>query len=266
MDDTIPKIIYKYRNWDDENHQKVLKENSLFCASANLFNDPFDCKIYKNHFLLDSNEKLNQYVEDSISEHKDWLIENNRNFDVEKANLKRKLQNISQYQLEHEKIEDSYTNDFLGVVSFSGRWDSILMWSHYANYHQGFCIGFNEFTLRNSRLFGKGGNVIYTKDFPVFDPLNNDLNAALFKPFYKSLEWKYEEEYRMMNIYFDMFPKKPNRIVTFQDEHIEEIILGLNISTKTKNEIIEIAKDRNFPVYQIEKVPFKFEISRRKIL
>lgn len=266
MDETLPKIIYKYRNWDDPNHKRMLENNELYCAAPSLFNDPFDCKIYKNHYLLDSQEKKEEYVEASIRNYKDWFIQNKRNIDEEKFLLRKRLEDLDKYQTEHENIEDSYTDNFLGVVSFSGRWNSILMWSHYANYHFGFCVGFNELKMRNSRLFGKGGNVIYKEDFPVFDPLNNDPQASMFKPLYKSLEWSYEEEYRMINLYYNARPTKPNRIVVFQDDFIEEIILGLKTSEKTKKEIIDIAIKKNKVVYQIEKVPLKFELTKTRIV
>jgi hypothetical protein len=266
MEKSLPEIIYKFRNWDDPNHKRVLENNELFCAPPNLFNDPFDCKIYKNHHLLDTPEKKNAYVDASLKDHKDWLVQNKRDINKEKFILRQRLNNIDNYQKSHEKIEDKYTEDYMGVVSFSGRWNSILMWSHYANYHQGFCIGLNESKLRNSRLFGKGGNVIYTDTFPVFDPLVNDSNTNLFKPLYKSLEWQYEEEYRMMNLYFDMYPEKPNRIVVFPDNSVEEIMLGLKISDKSKKDIISLAKLKNVPIFQIEKVPYKFELSRIQIL
>lgn len=266
MDKALPKTIYKYRNWDDLYHKKILTENSLFCSPANLFNDPFDCKIYKNHFLLNTPEKKDQYVENSIRNYIDWLKNNGRDIDKEKFILRQRLNDIESYQKESENIEDDYTDKYLGIVSFSARWDSILMWSHYSNYHQGFCIGFNEYKLRNSRLFGKGGNVIYTNDFPVFDPLISDFNASLFKPLYKSKEWEYEQEYRMMNLYFDNKPNEPNRVIVFDDEYIEEIILGLKASQETKKEIIGIAKVKKVPVFEIEKVPFKFELTRKQIL
>lgn len=266
MEQKLPKIIYKFRNWDDPNHKKTLELNELYCAAPSLFNDPFDCKIYKNHYLLDTSEKKEEYIKMSINTHISWLKANNKNIDKEKFILRQRLNNINRYQNEHENIEDKYTDDYMGVVSFSAKWNSILMWSHYANYHYGFCVGFNESKMRDSRLFGKGGNVIYQEDFPVFNPMINDEETSVFKPMYKSLEWSYEEEYRMINLYYNMSPKKPNRIVVFDDDFIEEIILGMKTSERSKKEIMEIAKKKNKPLFQIEKVPFKFELTKTRLL
>ena len=51
--------------------------------------------------------------------------------------------NAERFQNEFSKREFEKANAHHGVICFSGRWDSVLMWSHYANYHKGFCLGFN---------------------------------------------------------------------------------------------------------------------------
>lgn len=53
---------------------------------------------------------------------------------------------VSRPELKNLKrqVEDEINNlKSFGVVSFSKRNDSILMWSHYADSHKGFCIGFH---------------------------------------------------------------------------------------------------------------------------
>lgn len=65
-----------------------------------------------------------------------------------------------------------------------------------------------------------------------------------------------------------MYPNRPtetDRIIQIPFEFIDEINLGISISEKDKNDIIEIAKNRNIKVYQTKKVPFKFELSRFKL-
>jgi hypothetical protein len=68
MEDKTPlNVLYKYRNWTDENHKKMLKENELFFASPRSFNDPFDCKIPVNFSILNTNEKIDLYVKALIA-------------------------------------------------------------------------------------------------------------------------------------------------------------------------------------------------------
>jgi hypothetical protein len=55
----------------------------------------------------------------------------------------------SQWALEHTRLEsfESY-----GVSCFSESWNSILMWSHYADRHKGICLGFDVPEERTHRL------------------------------------------------------------------------------------------------------------------
>ena len=40
------------------------------------------------------------------------------------------------------------------------------MWSHYANNHTGFCVGFDEKMMKYSSLFDKGAMVDYINEYP----------------------------------------------------------------------------------------------------
>lgn len=55
------------------------------------------------------------------------------------------------------------------------------------------------------------------------------------------------------------------RLIAVPNEVISEVVLGINISTDDKDEIVEICRRKNIPVYQARKVPFKFAIDRELI-
>ena len=38
----LPPKLYKYRNFDDPNHLRVISHNEIFFSSPKNFNDPFD--------------------------------------------------------------------------------------------------------------------------------------------------------------------------------------------------------------------------------
>ena len=61
-----PKIVYKYRSWDNPVHQRVLKFNELFVSSPKNSNDPFDCRIPINYSQLDTPEKIKRFVRKSL--------------------------------------------------------------------------------------------------------------------------------------------------------------------------------------------------------
>ena len=65
-----PEKIFKYRDWTNSFHQKILTENEVFMSSPKLFNDPFDCRITTNFSLLDTSEKKKAYVDYLFNKHK----------------------------------------------------------------------------------------------------------------------------------------------------------------------------------------------------
>lgn len=261
--ENYPDIIYKYRSWSNPFHQNILLKNEVFLSAPKYFNDPFDFRVPKNHYLLDTDEKIQKYVNDGIEKHKKWLIADGRNLEQEKINLTQRLQNLEQYQKEHEELEDEEMNKHYGVLSLSARWDSILMWSHYGDFHKGFNIGYNEVKMRESGLFGKGGPIGYSNDFPIIDPFSeHSMQTSFLQTHYKAKEWEYEEEYRLAKLYFPHPPGDEERIVVIPNEFIEEINLGISISEKDKSEILQIAKEKNIKIYQLQKTPFKFELTR----
>jgi hypothetical protein len=260
-------IVYKYRNLNDEYHKNMLLKNEVYLSSPNDFNDPFDCKISLNHHLLDTEEKIETYVKKGTSENIDLLIKNNKNIENEENKLRTRLQNLDEYQKEYERRNSNYVNENIGVFSMSRRWNSILMWSHYGDFHKGYCIGFNEKILIDSKCFEFGGDVNYTNDFPIINPLINYKaeDRVFSQTHYKAKDWEYEEEFRLANLYFDKTEKTSIRIVTVPEKCIVEVILGLNIEEKNKEEIIIECKKRNIPVYQISKDKYKFKIIRKLI-
>ena len=264
----IPNVIYKYRDWNNKYHKSILEENSLYMANASAFNDPFDCKISTNFHLLDCDEKRQQFINDSITQNIDHILANNIDVAQHRITLGNRLKDIDTFQKFSDDIEFSKNNDHIGILSMSARWNSILMWSHYGNFHQGFCVGFSEEKMRNSPLFGKCGLVNYVLDFPVYTPFEDkeDKERQQMKVFYKSTEWKYEEEYRLVNMYVGIpFPKQ-DRTVKISDDFIVEINLGIGISDQHKKELLKIAAEKNIEVYQLSKVPFRYELERKRIL
>jgi len=77
--------------------------------------------------------------------------------------LKNKKERIK-VQKNHEKLRKSSLDKYGGIIALSSRWDSILMWSHYANNHKGYCIGFDSKKLVDSKMFSSFGLVSYPND------------------------------------------------------------------------------------------------------
>ena len=207
----FPPIVYKYRSWQDPYHRAMLQDNELYLSSPADFNDPFDCRIPVNYLLLDSPDKITEYVEDFIARDIEQILANG--MDVAR------LRNMMTDRLMNHREEmqkDSQTEEFArmdihyGVLSLSARWDSILMWSHYADKHRGYCIGFHEPSLQQAGIFGRGGMVMNNEHddaYPEVDPRDqNAMRKAFLQTHYKAWEWDYEKEYRLTNYFLIKLP------------------------------------------------------------
>jgi hypothetical protein len=246
MENKIPEKVYKYRDWSNSLHKNILLHNELYLASPKDFNDPFDCRIPKNFI------RIIEKGEESYS--------SNPQLDNDPIS----------FQREYEKQQTEILDKHYGILSMSNKWNGILLWSHYANFHKGFCVGFWEDKLRISGSFARTGIVDYRQEFPYIRPTleknqEDRLQRIHIQTTTKSKDWENEGEYRFLKCFFPNEPKSFERLITVPNEVISEVVLGINISPDNKDEIIEICKRKNIPVYQARKVPFKFAIDRELI-
>jgi len=81
------------------------------------------------------------------------------------------LPNSEIHRICKERIDSGFYKDYLksineefGIFSLSKSKNNLLMWSHYADSHKGYCIGFDHEMLLN--ISGSLGSVIYSNLFP----------------------------------------------------------------------------------------------------
>jgi hypothetical protein len=92
-------------------------------------------------------------------------------------------------------------NENLGVLCLTEKPDNLLMWAHYADHHRGVVIEFDgNHAFFNRRVgaqdeFRHFRKVVYTEDRPTV--FLNDSNAVDFF-YFKSKEWDYEQEWRLI--------------------------------------------------------------------
>lgn len=139
--------------------------------------------------------------------------------------------------------------DTTGICSFAGDSQQLLLWSHYARSHEGFCavfstiqllraiVGMNIRDKREAYLFGVNYQKLYPRIRPISDGVEKSIRLALTT---KSDEWSYEREFR-----FIMF-HDTNRAVQFPQNVLARVLLGCRIKKEHRSEISEIVS-RNFP-------------------
>jgi hypothetical protein len=264
--ENYPEIVYKYRNWTNEFNKNVLLKNQLYLSSPKDFNDPFDCRISDNYYLLDNPDKINEYVNGVVTRQRNAILQRGLNIESERQRLINKISDIANTQQEQETIHFDQQDIRLGILSLSEQWDNILMWSHYAEFHRGYCIGLYEEKLRESQFFGSGGQVFYQKKFPELNPLDRDIHRKSFiESHSKAEDWAYEKEYRLIKLFYPNLPSASERIITIPDNFIAEVIIGLCTPEDHKQEIIDICKKRGIKIFTTYKKPFEFKIERTEI-
>jgi len=266
--DNLPEIVYKYRTWEDKFHKRILTNNELYMASPKLFNDPFDCRIPPDFIHLSENE-ANQYMTDLFIRH--FYVNELAHCDMAetKKKFESRFMNRRKFQKEAEKLKFAIEDESYGILSLCTIWNGILLWSHYANHHRGFCVGFWTEKLANLGTLGRFGPVDYKIKFPSIKPVvpkeeTQSLIQAFIQTHTKSINWEYEEEFRFVNIFEK--DRQHLRTIQFPDDVFAEVILGISISESDKINKMKVCSKKGIPVFQTKKRDFKFRIDRVKVV
>lgn len=250
----FPEIIYKYRNWDIDNHKRILTNNEIYFANPLTLNDPYDFRVTWDFSLLDSPQKIQNYFSSIVQDQWMKLVANGKEIPEVILAMKNKYLEGLDLQNCFDEIHQS-TLPYYGVFSCSQIWNNILMWSHYANNHKGFVVGFYLQELFNCpTLNAMVGSVIYGKQFPKLEPLKiNNIEYFIWNSYSKSIDWEYEHEFRFAKLFYPNLPNDNQRKFIFPDKVIAEVVIGSEADERQKNEIHSFCIEKKIPVYIIRK-------------
>ncbi|WP_218619101.1 DUF2971 domain-containing protein [Vibrio algicola] len=213
--------VYKYLPFS-EGSKRILSDGTMKFSHYSDFNDPFDCKTAYDI------EKSMEYV----NTRPDIFSEAGRQLGLSKIGLeqtKDKMLSQMRASLETGEFHEGIIGE-VGICCLTKTPDNLLMWSHYADNHKGFVI---EFTLSHKdyemhmgnveeKLFG--WDVEYSNNMPMITAGTRDFNAVKDVFLTKSLDWKYESEYRVLAM------QKGPGIHNIDRSMITKVIGGVNIS------------------------------------
>lgn len=193
-------------------------------------------------------------------------------------------QDLSELNIQTAKIEDSLVeaaeklkqkiNELIGVTCFAERPDNILMWSHYANKHTGFCVEYDFSKLKSLEAKLMLFPVIYSKKRPMlpmelfdFSDLSNvklrdgnlpipEIVEALLT---KSDIWQYEEEWRVVCFLRNLNEQK------LIENMASKVYLGTNIDKEDEEKIVALANKKGILVrkFSISDDEFKLQIQEK---
>ncbi|HEY3369341.1 MAG TPA: DUF2971 domain-containing protein [Prolixibacteraceae bacterium] len=247
-DTLAPEILYKYRDWTNRNHRKMILHQEIYFPRPSEFNDPFDGNIPIRWDLMPYEECLEKNIEIINIAHKD------KDQSLVRAYAKKVTDDKTLWhpdKLVKERPEQlEKWNSIIGLFSMSSMPDNILMWSHYSFNHTGFVVGFNTNSLINDYDFDYIEPIIYQTQYPTISGLD-DTTAQFHKKFFcKSDLWTYEGEWRISKNHI----KK--RVVKLHQETINRVIIGSCTAIDQTKSIIKLSKKSlgaDIPIFKASK-------------
>lgn len=250
-----PEIGHLYKFYGLTTHSlSVLINNRVWFSKPSTLNDPFDIDIDFAHDMTPSDFK-----------HMIQVLKGQTGITGERAELLRQLEKEIPNQNALEEMNAIITAKFRedrknwGVFCMCESYRSILMWSHYADNHKGFCIQF----VRNPNT--KLGDIEWTRpvSYSCEYPSPNPYSANGFKRiddydelfFTKAKCWEHEKEWRMLN-------KNGNTELPLEKfTDISAIIFGLKMQETQRKTIKRIFSDRKEVKFlQATRIRNKFEL------
>jgi len=119
----------------------------------------------------------------------------------------------------------------MGVFSMTEDKENILLWSHYAAYHNGFCI---ELRTDNT-FFSRARHVDYDMVLPclnLLEPWDKLIKHGVAGLLTKARNWAYEKEWRIIDVDGVGAQKYPS-------EALSSVILGCKMSPDNKKQVKE---------------------------
>lgn len=209
----INKHLHRYQKIDEKLYSS-LKNNYQWFSHPLDFNDPYDCNIEL------------EYGNNTPYEVENFCIE----IDNRGSSSKQSLNEIIKYFVDNSdeisnvmKTHDAESVSKKRICCFSEKDDSLLMWSHYADNHEGVCLSF-DFT-KDLDFFDVPYCVEYLERYPKINFIKDWSIIKVFRIQLatKSKEWEYEKEIRIIKVY-DRQPYKQD--INFKKEALSSIKFG----------------------------------------
>ena len=306
----LPQILFKFYSPTEENILDI-RNKRIWLSSPTTFNDPFECSIgfnmdeYIKSIIIkfaireqkrncpvatstftkeDLYQIYNSYTKDSIK-----AISQKKDFTLCLMLILQQKDIAFQDYISHmiSKRRDTAINFINSMKSYNYRiacfstdWnfrkvcDNLLLWAHYTQNHQGFCVEYDISDLQQRKNECVKGNSLYSQLilglFPVY--YNNkriQMPKTIVEKHYhdkidyndektiqrirlrsllsKSLSWNYEKEWRL--IVNHKIAEYYNNRISFP--FIKAIYIGCNASEQLISKLSEIGKDLNIRVYKM---------------
>ncbi len=222
-------------------------------------------KLY-NIFNVPDTKKFNDF---SLTERERFILVNNI-VELKRISVKNEdissdlLYSIFERYLNIIKLYRNYESASR-ISCFTTKKDNMLMWSHYANGHRGFCIEYSskfdtsfdyvDWCLKLFPVIYSDKMEDFTDDF-VDNYFRDSLNDSYIKNLYykvllsKDIKWCYENEFRLIKFLDLKDPIEKEAYnsgigIKFETFPIKSVYLGYKMENEQKDYIINLIKEKN---------------------
>ena len=290
-----PQSLFKYLSFGERLLEQLCYKQVYYASPAS-FNDPLDCQPVVTADGGISNDALEQLLAEMIRRRSRKEIDvamkkltlqeegdtARRNALVE--NEAKKTIGILGYEATNPEIVDQtgYHHDGLtraighemrkgygtGLLCLSSKFDSPLMWSHYADQHRGVCIEYDVSKVKQGSLhkvfYDTARAVSANQLHDFFVSGNENTRSAIDTAclLTKSTEWRYESEWRILGPLG--LRKSPGTL--------KSVIFGMRCTETLQYAIVKSMEDRyklegrgKVKLWEITKPSDGFKLKRKPI-
>jgi hypothetical protein len=281
----FPSSLFKYRGASDLAFEAVTT-GSIWLAAPRTLNDPCDSSLYFDDreifrviFRDLSTDPSNRWTESEL----DRICSSTNPIDESLAIVLAKYPPLPDEYIASLRAELSEQSGSIGLMlnahlqnssaicAFSTEPLSLIMWSHYADSHQGFCIeypfdGLDANDYRRRHTFPviyqeESFDLLRETEFAIRLDANLDIESLFVSAaIRKSTEWSYEQEWRFIGTcdpgaLGSCFPMpKPSRF-----------ILGSRMKDAARERLLSLARTLGVPCFATRLAEGKFRLELLEI-
>jgi hypothetical protein len=247
-----PEILHLHKFYAfNTNSLSALIKGALWFSKPATLNDPFDIDMDFAYAMTPAG--FNHMIQ---------LLKVQAGILPERANLLKQLEKEIPDQKALDEMTQIITAKFRedrkdwGVFCLCESYKNILMWSHYADKHKGFCVRFARNTDNRLGDLEYTRPVSYSCEYPCPDLWSAKGLERIYDElfFTKAKCWEYEREWRMLN------DKGNVELPLTEFTSISGIIFGLNMPAAHRETIRRILSDKEIEFHETVKVPNRFEL------
>jgi len=243
-----PPRLYKYQPFNEQNLAN-LKRASIWFSAPNTVNDPYDCASWVVEPDKITEAQFEEWLEYARGRDPALTARVCPDGVVTPAFREDVTASVRRVYAEQRTIQ----REQRGIACLSATLTDIMMWSHYADGHRGFCLEFDTSFWPFSKALG----VTYSPTLPSINPLDvllnppgDDENNRILRMFVltKASCWSYEQEWRLMH-------GEPNKLFGYGDGGpLSAIYFGAEMPRAHRNTIVDVTRGASTPIHLHEMV------------